>query len=841
MSNKSGRIVWIAAVLTFLLQLYLTGFFTFGDKIPLTVDVNPGNYKLDTFSWPPHGSFATSYFLGFPAFPKALEPASLFARGPVWLFFTVYFPLIAALSLLACAALLRELGFSPAVSALGGVIYAWQGDLLGSLFPGHFPDASIWMAFPLALYFALRCCRTGGWFFAACCGAFTGLMVLSLPDRGGICSLVVGAFFLMEIFRRRKENPFQALKIAAQLLLVIFVALLIALPGLLTIFQTQVVDVGPSAPQDIKEKFNWATQWSFAPEDIITYPVPGFLGWYQDDPAGPYWGRIGQSAQWLEKHEGLRNFCQVSFSIGTIASLLALIGLVQLGRASEPRFSGEQRIYGRFFAVVAGVGLVLALGRHTPAYFYFFKLPFMDKWRDPLKFHKPLNLALVILAAYGAHLLAGLLTGHAQETEKTKIRVQFRLGWLTVFSFALWLLSFVLVLPLAVHLASLGFTEEQRAQILSTINLALFIVAFCLGFIWLAWRIFSWPGPLRHRSLVNPLAQKIYDLALSPSNLGCSWIVACMIAVVGQMFWVQGHYMQLHDYKAMYAPNPLLDKLRPETGESPFRVKIEMSDSLLYQYLSTTFPWYGISSLDIPAVSRMPEDYAVFFEALQKNNVRLLQLAGVRYFLMPAPEVMKIKNDAALAKNVVRVFYCSLMPEARPGEPTHALVEMRDYFPKATLVFGLETLPDSSAILHRLGDPAWNCRETILARAGEPGVPAPRPPLKREPPLVRLKQYNDHTIELEADTPEPACLLINDRYNPGWKATLNGASAAIFRADYILRGLALPAGHSTVVMRFEPLLFDRIPPAWPIYGEIAAWFLLACFAMARCSLLRRAA
>jgi len=843
MSNRSGRIVWIAAALTLLLQLYMTGFFTQGERIPLTVDVNPGRYKDGAFSWPPQSSFNTQYFLGFSSFPAPFHPVSLAAHLSVWLFFTLYFPLFATLGLLGCYALLRELDFSPVVSTLGGLAFAWQGDLFSSIFPGHFPAVTIWAAFPFALLFAIRSCRQQSWFLAACSGAFTGLMVLLLPDRGGICSLLVGVYFLREIFRHWTTNTPLAVETMARFVLTVVVAGLVALPGLVPIFQFNVKDVDRST-ESLQEKFNWATQWSFAPEDLITYPFPGFLGWFQDDDAGPYWGRIGQSAGWPEKHEGMRNFCQVTFSTGTVAFLLALFGLIRLVRERDVinPFTDEQRSVGRFFAVVTGIGLILALGKYTPIYSYAFKLPLMSTWRNPLKFLMPVNLLLVMLAAYGAQAFFVLLSDPSEIAAAIKSKISKRLGRLVLLLGTGWLFSYVLIIPMALWLARLNYTPEQRGAIFSNLNLSLLVAACCVAMLWLAWKILSRPEQYRGRLFINPLIQKLYDAVFKQSNLGATWLIVCMAGIALQMAWVQSHYIRLYPYKSLYASSPLIDRLRPSHGESPFRVKIDMSDSLLYESLSTVFPYFGISSIDIDAVSRMPSDYAAFFSTLQKESVRILQLGGVRYWVMPAKEVETAKADPILSKNIAGVSWFVMAPTGQANEPTHGLVEMRDYLPKALLVPGLEVLPTRAAVLERLADPAWNPRQEILAAQDDlpNGVDAHAAANKKGPlqplPAAKITHYDGHTIEVEADAPQPAYLLINDRFDPGvadWTVWVNGAPSKIFRADYILRGLALPAGHSKVVMHFEPLLYGEIPPAWPIYIEMGVLFLIALIGLWR--------
>jgi len=41
-------------------------------------------------------------------------------------------------------------------------------------------------------------------------------------------------------------------------------------------------------------------------------------------------------------------------------------------------------------------------------------------------------------------------------------------------------------------------------------------------------------------------------------------------------------------------------------------------------------------------------------------------------------------------------------------------------------------------------------------------------------------------------------------YEPGWNATIDAKAAPLVKTDYILRGLAIPAGRHTIELKFEP-------------------------------------
>ena len=48
-------------------------------------------------------------------------------------------------------------------------------------------------------------------------------------------------------------------------------------------------------------------------------------------------------------------------------------------------------------------------------------------------------------------------------------------------------------------------------------------------------------------------------------------------------------------------------------------------------------------------------------------------------------------------------------------------------------------------------------------------------------------------------------LVLTDVHYPGWKATVDGRPADVERVNYLLRGVAVPAGTHRVEFRYEPL------------------------------------
>ena len=70
---------------------------------------------------------------------------------------------------------------------------------------------------------------------------------------------------------------------------------------------------------------------------------------------------------------------------------------------------------------------------------------------------------------------------------------------------------------------------------------------------------------------------------------------------------------------------------------------------------------------------------------------------------------------------------------------------------------------------------------------------------------VRLTRYTPRYIDYEYTTGKPGTIVFSEIYYPyGWKATIDGQAADIYRVNYMLRAINVPAGTHNIHMVFDP-------------------------------------
>jgi hypothetical protein len=127
------------------------------------------------------------------------------------------------------------------------------------------------------------------------------------------------------------------------------------------------------------------------------------------------------------------------------------------------------------------------------------------------------------------------------------------------------------------------------------------------------------------------------------------------------------------------------------------------------------------------------------------------------------------------------------------------LLEFTGALPRARLYNNWEVLADDNAVLARLGDTNWNPTQTVLFSGDAPkpvqpnAAPGTAEIIKSAPKEVLVKTLSD----------TPAMLLLNDKMELEWHVTIDGKPAQPLKANYLMRGVHVPAGTHEVVFKWE--------------------------------------
>jgi hypothetical protein len=109
-------------------------------------------------------------------------------------------------------------------------------------------------------------------------------------------------------------------------------------------------------------------------------------------------------------------------------------------------------------------------------------------------------------------------------------------------------------------------------------------------------------------------------------------------------------------------------------------------------------------------------------------------------------------------------------------------------------------------------------RRAIVEAADRPrdlaGLDAVAADAAPAPVAGRLVAYGANRVVVEIDAPAAGVVVLNEKLLSGWRATVDGADAAGFRANYMLRAVVVPAGTHRIEWSYHPPRYRALFAAW---------------------------
>jgi hypothetical protein len=171
-------------------------------------------------------------------------------------------------------------------------------------------------------------------------------------------------------------------------------------------------------------------------------------------------------------------------------------------------------------------------------------------------------------------------------------------------------------------------------------------------------------------------------------------------------------------------------------------------------------------------------------------------------------KVVLLLSKATLVDSVTR-FSMPLphydLSKWRPVYDHNGVLVLRNEnaLPRAWLVKEAEAV-DADEALNRIrgqGKP-FDPRRTALLELPPHSLPALPGGQISPAASARIAAYENNRLAVDTDTDTASVLIVSEINYPGWVATVDGVRAPIISTDFLLRGVALPAGSHRVEMRY---------------------------------------
>jgi len=183
-------------------------------------------------------------------------------------------------------------------------------------------------------------------------------------------------------------------------------------------------------------------------------------------------------------------------------------------------------------------------------------------------------------------------------------------------------------------------------------------------------------------------------------------------------------------------------------------------------------------------------DVEIYLELRTSDPLRyncLLGRTNVKYILRPTPV------DSAVTHPISDVFNGS----AAPGR----LYEDLCFVPRTYVAGNSLFSTNSDETIEHLASPDFDALNTVILAAPAGSTPA----VSGSAPAGQVEiVYRDPTsVTLRAQLARPAYVLLLDRYDPNWQATLDSRPAPVLRADQIFRAVYVNAGKHNIEFHYR--------------------------------------
>ncbi len=679
---------------------------------------------------------------------------------------------------------LRTRGLGWAACALGALTAYWLGSNFTLVYAGHIGKFGILLWVPIFLWITEKAVRTRSLRYAVLAGGALGATFLEQADVAFFFALALGPYALFAWWRTHGRPDARLVRFAVCLF---GTAFLLAFHPLMSGYQTAVEGVAYMQDRDPQAQWEYVTQWSWPPEESIDFIAPGFTGWRSGEPAGPYTGRMGRSAGWEETGQGFRNFKLENQYLGALPVLFAVL-VVFLAWRRRALDGPHREVW--FWAAVTFIALLLSFGKYFPLYRIFYQLPIVSSVRNPNKFLQVFQFAVGVLSAYGLHECIRLTVAEGRHALRIRDLKPIVFSGLLI---GLFLMVWGVGSMAAWDTMIARFNEDGWGRLASAIveNRVWALmhggVMLCLGVAIL----YVWASQRTPASRIT--------VVLSWSVIGL---------VVFDVLFLARHYVKTVSRETVES-NQAIEWLRSDTTLS--RTALVTQEGFYNLWLSVVFPYQAIPTVNVAQI-RMPTDYRNYLGAVAGNPIRQWELGAVGFILGPAHVWNQIVNEPTLRDRFDLVFAYQAEPldggvkvipatEQRPGH--HVVLRHRAPHHRYALVTGWEYMDDAAA-LRRLASPAFTPFERVLIASDHADMGVPEPEGQGISGSVRRVRYRPGYVRLRVSVEDPSILRVADKYDPHWKAEVNGVPAPLLRVDYLVQGVYLDPGMHDVVLRYAP-------------------------------------
>jgi hypothetical protein len=643
--------------------------------------------------------------------------------------------------------LARQLKFSPLPSMIAAITFMLNPYAVGLPETGHGSKLIVLSYIPLLFLLTHNLFQRRDLLSIGLLGAAVGTMLLCRhPQMAFYGLLVIGCYLLYEIVLDARQQPRAAAVKAGLFLLALGIGF--ALWGYQYLPAEEYGQYSIRGGGEIGVpgglSYDYATNWSFHPFEMMNYLLPGFFGL-----PDMYWG-------WMP-------FTNSILYIGFVPLFLGIIALIY--RRNRMTW---------FLALITALFFLLSFGKHFGLLYdlMFSYFPSFNKFRTPVMILHLVPVTFGILAAYGFTVFSDMVQ---QSKEPELLRVRNRLRNMIVVIGALLVVGLILNDSVYSFLSSFMFQREgelgelkQRYGTQAQAAIAQF-KRMRFDLLWKDYIKFAVIAGASLGLVIACLKRKI-----GTTTLGMGLIVILFIDLV----ILDVKYINPKPANAVaeyFGQDPAIQKLQAERDTSLFRVY--PVGQLDQQDRGNIMMYFGIESVQGYSPAKLKIYQEMRDSCLDRGNRNVIDMLNVKYLI----GMQQMQDGSA-----------TMVSQFNPG-----------YLPRAWFVDSIVVSHSKGETFGILNSTGWNPGTTAILEKELPTKPS-----RAGSDAVAIPTSGSRQMVFRTTTAGSALLVISEIYYPaGWKAFVDATETEIYKTNYILRSVLVPPGTHTVEFRFDPPVY----------------------------------
>ena len=486
--------------------------------------------------------------------------------------------------------------------------------------------------------------------------------------------------------------------------------------------------------------FDYATQWSFHPKEMMTFLIPSYYGF----GGITYWGTMP--------------FTDYPNYMGIVVLILAILTLTLKFRKVT-----------LFFTIIWGLSLFISFGKHFFLYGLFYNiLPYFNKFRVPSMMLIVTQFSTAILAGFGLHDLIELFKSDISDQKQKRIRTVIYVVGAIVGILALYLLFF-----------QSGFKESMFAH----------------------FKINSRLNPAQIKTVKNMQFDMLYkDFWIMIIFLGISCFLIYLALKQKISAKLMGISLLCLTIIDLYVVDAKIIQPKPRV-KKPFQLKDDPAAEFLKKDkdLFRIFPanelfgdkhWmaYRIQTIGGYHAAKM-KIYQEFIERTGFKSLGLLRMLNVKY-LISTKRFRSPEFDEVVVTNTI------IQSRRTPV----AIYKLKDFLPRAFFAKNVIVIGEKDYIINELNKPDFDPTELAIL---EKTLTLTIEQSDSQTVNIIDWGIHKMTFDVFTEKTSQL-VVSEVYYPNGWKAYIDGHPTEIYKTNYILRSISVPSGKHTVVIRYAP-------------------------------------